>query len=72
MFPRAALANANVFRGKDGADLTPAQLYVKLTGVDVAHGRRRQGRPPALSPRPSHPPPRPILCACRRSLAQRS
>ena len=36
MFPRAALANANVFRGADGAKLTPSQLYSKLTGVDVA------------------------------------
>ena len=36
MFPRAALANQNVFRGKDGADLTVAQLYVKLTGVTIA------------------------------------
>jgi hypothetical protein len=36
MFPRAALANANVFHGKDDAKLTPAQLYTKLTGVDVA------------------------------------
>lgn len=35
MFPRAALANANVFRDKDGAKLTTAELYTKLTGVDV-------------------------------------
>ena len=35
MFPRAALANANVFHGADGAKLTPSQLYTKLTGVDV-------------------------------------
>jgi hypothetical protein len=36
MFPRAALANSSVFRGKDGDKLTPAELYAKLTGVDVA------------------------------------
>lgn len=36
LFPRAALANQNVFHGKDGANLTPAQLYTKLTGVDIA------------------------------------
>ncbi|MDP3491994.1 MAG: transglycosylase SLT domain-containing protein [Hyphomonadaceae bacterium] len=36
MFPRAALANANVFRDADGAKLTPSQLYTKLTGDDVA------------------------------------
>jgi hypothetical protein len=36
LFPRAALANASVFRGKDGDKLTPAELYAKLTGVDVA------------------------------------
>ena len=36
MFPRAALANSSVFRGKDGASLTAAQLYAKLTGADIA------------------------------------
>lgn len=36
MFPRAALANHNVFHGKDGATLTATQLYTKLTGVDIA------------------------------------
>lgn len=36
MFPRAALANYNVFRGADGERLTAAELYQKLTGVDVA------------------------------------
>jgi hypothetical protein len=36
MFPRAALANSSVFSGKDGDKLTPAELYAKLTGVDVA------------------------------------
>jgi hypothetical protein len=36
MFPRASLAIASVFRGKDGATLTAAQLYTKLTGVDIA------------------------------------
>ncbi len=36
MFPSAAKANVNVFRGKDGADLTVAQLYAKLTGVSIA------------------------------------
>jgi hypothetical protein len=36
LFPRAALANSSVFRGKDGDKLTPAELYVKLTGVDIA------------------------------------
>ncbi len=36
LFPRAALANHNVFRGKDGDSLTPAELYQKLTGVDIA------------------------------------
>jgi hypothetical protein len=34
-FPKAALANANVFHGKDGASLTAAQLYAKLTGYAV-------------------------------------
>ncbi len=35
IFPRAAFANANVFRGHDGASLTAAQLYAKLTGVAI-------------------------------------
>jgi hypothetical protein len=35
LFPRAAMANASVFRGKDGDKLTPAELYAKLTGVDI-------------------------------------
>jgi hypothetical protein len=36
MFPRASLANASVFRGKDGANLTAAQLYAKLTGFEIS------------------------------------
>jgi Transglycosylase SLT domain len=36
MFPRAALANASVFSGKDGASLTASQLYAKLTGAAVS------------------------------------
>lgn len=36
LFPRAALANSSVFSGAHGAKLTPAELYVKLTGADVA------------------------------------
>ncbi len=36
MFPRAALANASVFRGKEGAALTTSQLYEKLTGANIA------------------------------------
>lgn len=36
MFPKAAMANANVFRGPDGAALTAAGLYQKLTGADIA------------------------------------
>lgn len=36
LFPSAALANHNVFHGKDGASLTSAQLYTKLTGIAVA------------------------------------
>ncbi len=35
LFPSAALANHNVFHGKDGASLTSAQLYAKLTGAAV-------------------------------------
>jgi hypothetical protein len=35
IFPRAALANENVFRSKDGGQLTAAQLYQKLTGDSI-------------------------------------
>lgn len=56
IFPRAALANASVFHGKDGANLTPAQLYAKLTGVDVASADT--GKTPAarLEPAPARDP----------------
>ena len=36
LFPRAAGANVNVFTGRDGAALTAAGLYQKLTGFEVA------------------------------------
>lgn len=36
LFPSAAMANHNVFHGKDGKSLTSAQLYTKLTGIAVA------------------------------------
>lgn len=36
LFPSAAMANHNVFHGKDGKSLTSAQLYTRLTGVSVA------------------------------------
>lgn len=45
LFPSAALANHNVFHGKDGASLTSAQLYAKLTGAVV--GDADGGRIPA-------------------------
>ncbi len=36
LFPRAAAANANVFNTRDGAQLTAAALYQKLTGFEIA------------------------------------
>lgn len=45
LFPSAALANENVFRGKDGATLTPAQLYARLTGAAI--GDADSGKVPA-------------------------
>ncbi len=53
MFPRAALANQNVFRGKDGADLTVAQLYVKLTGVTIADADAGKITPAAYGSKPA-------------------
>lgn len=52
MFPRAALANANVFKNADGAKLTPGQLYAKLTGIDVARADAGQASP-SVSPPPT-------------------
>ena len=45
LFPSAALANENIFRGKDGAKLTPAQLYARLTGAAI--GDADSGKVPA-------------------------
>jgi hypothetical protein len=50
LFPRAALANANVFRGADGEALTPAELYVKLTGETI---EQADGGGPVGAPLPS-------------------
>lgn len=36
LFPRAAAANVNVFGGRDGASLTTAGLYQKLTGFPIS------------------------------------
>lgn len=36
LFPRAAAANANVFTNRNGAELTAAGLYQKLTGFEIA------------------------------------
>jgi hypothetical protein len=52
MFPSAALANQNVFRGKDGANLTVAQLYVKLTGATIADADAGKVAPASLGQAP--------------------
>jgi hypothetical protein len=65
LFPGAARANENVFRNKDGANLTSAQLYAKLTGAAI--GDADAGKIPAAqfgaSPQPSLSPPEAILQA---------
>jgi len=64
LFPSAALANANVFRGKDGANLTSAQLYAKLTGAAI--GDADSGKVPPAQFGASQPvlsPPEAILQA---------
>ncbi|HEX5006393.1 MAG TPA: hypothetical protein VFV70_04730 [Hyphomonadaceae bacterium] len=71
MFPRAALANASVFRGKDGDNLTPAELYTKLTGVDVASadaGKVPAGTFSPVSPSKEHDPS--IILQARLGAAQ--
>jgi Transglycosylase SLT domain len=52
MFPSAAKANQNVFRGKDGANLTVAQLYVKLTGATIADADAGKVAPASLGQAP--------------------
>jgi len=72
MFPSAALANHNVFHGKDGASLTPAQLYAKLTGVAV--GDADSGKVPAaqLDAQPQATPADMILQAKMGAVAMTS
>ncbi len=68
IFPRAALANENVFKGKDGAQLTAAQLYQKLTGDDVRDADTGKAAPAVLDVRkPAEPE---ILIAARLGAAQ--
>lgn len=47
-FPRAATANPGIFYDKDGASLTSAELYTKLTGVNVAVADAGQAPLPAV------------------------
>lgn len=47
MFPSAARANVNIFRGADGVRLTAAQLYSRLTNDQVADAD--SGRVPAAN-----------------------
>lgn len=54
LFPSAALANHNVFHGKDGASLTSAQLYARLTSVAV--GDADGGKVPAAQFGETMPP----------------
>jgi hypothetical protein len=51
-FPKAALANPNVFRTRDGVQLTAGQLYHRLTGVEIAaaDAGRTPAAPVAASP----------------------
>lgn len=53
MFPSAALANRNVFHGKDGKDLTVAQLYTKLTGVSIADADGGKVAPASMGQAPA-------------------
>ena len=55
MFPSAASANHNVFRGKDGTSLTAAQLYTRLTGVAVGEADAGRIPPASLGPAATTP-----------------
>jgi hypothetical protein len=68
IFPRAALANENVFRGKDGGQLTAAQLYQKLTGDSVQDADAGKVAPAVLEMRKAPDPE--ILVAARLGAAQ--
>jgi hypothetical protein len=68
-FPRAALANANVFHGRDGATLTSAQLYARLTGYAV--GDADTGKVTAgVFAEPTKPADNHALIAARMGAAQ--
>ena len=69
MFPSAAKANANVFRGKDGGDLTAAQLYAKLTGVSVADADSGKVAPATIGTGAARRC-RMRTCCCRRRWAR--
>ena len=69
-FPKAALANANVFRSKDGVQLTAGQLYKRLTGVEIASADGGRIAPAPLAP--ASTPVRPeILTASLESFSPR-
>ena len=72
LFPSAALANHNVFHGKDGASLTSAQLYAKLTGSVV--GDADSGKVPGaqLDAQPQPPPTEVLLQAKLGAVAMTS
>jgi hypothetical protein len=70
LFPRASLANASIFHGKDGATLTSAQLYTRLTGVDVAMAD--SGKIPAAKLDGSSAPDPSFLLQARMGIAQMS
>jgi hypothetical protein len=57
IFRSAALANPTVFSGKDGEQLTAAQLYAKLTGDTVKDADTGKARP-AVFAEPNAPPTR--------------
>lgn len=72
LFPRAALANANVFRSKDGEALTAAGLYAKLTGetIQQADGQRTPAGPLASVGEPVAGADAQVILAARLGVAQ--
>ncbi|MBI1358655.1 MAG: hypothetical protein GC155_00040 [Alphaproteobacteria bacterium] len=70
IFHSAALANPNVFSGKDGQQLTAAQLYVKLTGDPVTDVDAGNVTPAAFSLPDMPTTPTEALLAARSGVAQ--
>lgn len=70
IFRSAALANPTVFSGKDGEQLTAAQLYAKLTGDTVKSADAGKTAPAVFADPHAQPTPMENLLAAKAGVAQ--